>query len=524
MKQFNKRIFTLGSILCLLTILSYGQGTSQKTTFQKAASQKAASQMPAAKKLMNVVFILADDHRYDFMGFMKKVPWLETPNMDRMAREGAHLKNAFVTTALCSPSRASILTGQYAHTHTVVDNNAPLPAGLQFFPSYLQKKGYKTGFFGKWHMGNTDDMPQPGFDQWVSFKGQGIYYGCTFNVNGKQEKQDKSVYTTDKLTDYALTWMKSLKKDQPFFTYLSHKGVHAMFEPAARHNGKYADKAIVSPPSMYLTATDSSKKYGTITEPTTPVNVADMPLWVKNQRYSWHGVDYMYHGEFEFDNFYRRYCETLLAVDESIGKVTQWLEANGLAENTLVIYMGDNGFSFGEHGLIDKRHAYEESMRVPLLAWSPSMIKKGSVINQMILNLDIAPTILELAGVPKPKNMQGISFLSLLKGGTPAKWRDKIFYEYYWENSFPQTPTIFSIRTEKYKYIFNQGVWDANELYDLAADPYEMNNLIRNPAVQQTAASMKKELWDWLEETGGLQIPLKKIYNKRNDHRYQGYY
>jgi N-acetylglucosamine-6-sulfatase len=483
-----------------------------------------AQAQQSSKKPMNVVFILADDHRYDFMGFMKKVPWLQTPNMDRMAAEGAHLKNAFVTTALCSPSRASILTGQYAHTHTVVDNNAPLPVGLQFFPSYLQKQGYKTGFFGKWHMGNTDDKPQPGFDQWVSFKGQGVYYGGTFNVNGKEQKHPDSVYTTDRLTDYALTWMKSLKKDQPFFTYLSHKGVHAMFEPAARHKNRYQKEAIVSPPSMYITATDSSKTYGTVTKPTTTVNKADMPEWVKRQRYSWHGVDYMYHGEFEFDEFYRRYCETLLSVDESIGKVTRWLEENGLAENTLVVYMGDNGFSFGEHGLIDKRHAYEESMRVPLLAWSPSLIKKGTVIDQMILNLDIAPTILELAGIKTPVQMQGESFFGLLKGQAPSSWRNRIFYEYYWEFSFPSTPTLFAVRTDRYKYIFNQGVWDANELYDLQEDPFEMNNLIRQPAMQQTAAKLKKDLWDWLEDTKGLQIPLKKIYNKRNDHIYQGVY
>jgi arylsulfatase A-like enzyme len=318
--------------------------------------------------------------------------------------------------------------------------------------------------------------------------------------------------------------MKSLKKGQPFFTYLSHKGVHAMFEPAARHKNRYQKESIVSPPSMYITATDSSKTYGTVTKPATTVNKADMPDWVKRQRYSWHGVDYMYHGEFEFDEFYRRYCETLLSVDESIGKVTRWLEENGLAENTLVVYMGDNGFSFGEHGLIDKRHAYEESMRVPLLAWSPSLVKKGTVINQMILNLDIAPTILELAGIKTPAQMQGSSFLGLLKGQTPSSWRSRIFYEYYWEFSFPSTPTLFAIRTDRYKYIFNQGVWDANELYDLQEDPFEMNNLIRQPSMQSIAGGLKKDLWDWLEQTKGLQIPLKKIYNKRNDHLYQGVY
>lgn len=473
---------------------------------------------------MNVVFILADDHRYDFMGFMNKVPWLQTPNMDRMAKEGAHLKNAFVSTALCSPSRASILTGQYAHTHTVVDNSAPLPDGLTFFPQYLQKNGYKTGFFGKWHMGSESDKPRPGFDQWVSFRGQGVYYGGNFNVNGKNVKQHDTAYTTDRLTDYALDWMNSLKKEQPFFVYLSHKGVHAMFEPAARHKDKYQTEAIVSPPSMYITATDSSKRYGTITEPATMVNKSDMPEWVKRQRYSWHGVDFMYHGQIKFDDFYRRYCETLLAVDESIGRVMKWLEEKGLAENTLVVYMGDNGFSFGEHGLIDKRHAYEESMRVPLLALNPKIIRKPVVVNEMVMNIDIAPTVLELAGISKPKNMQGFSFVPLLKGEKIPGWRNKIFYEYYWESAFPQTPTIFAIRTDRYKYIFNQGVWDPNELYDLQQDPFEMNNLIRDVAQQQLAGQLKKELWDWLEATGGLQIPLKKVYEKRGDHKYQGFY
>jgi N-acetylglucosamine-6-sulfatase len=211
-----------------------------------------------SKKPANIIFILADDHRYDFMGFMNAVPGLETPGMDRMAKEGAHIKNAFVTTALCSPSRASILTGQYAHTHTVVDNSAPLPANLQFFPQYLQKKGYKTAFMGKWHMGNTGDMPQPGFDEWVSFNGQGEYYGNTINVNGKREKLSNDNYITDELTGRAINWMTTVK-DKPFCMYLSHKGVHAEFKPAKRHEGKYKNLPILSPASMYLTANDSSK-------------------------------------------------------------------------------------------------------------------------------------------------------------------------------------------------------------------------------------------------------------------------
>jgi arylsulfatase A-like enzyme len=217
------------------------------------------SSLHGQQKPMNMIFILADDHRYDAMGFMNKIQGLQTPGMDRMAKEGTHIKNAFVSTALCSPSRASVLTGQYAHTHTVVDNDAPLPVNLKFFPQYLQQKGYQTAFMGKWHMGNTDDQPQPGFDYWLSFRGQGVYYNPEFNINGKRVKQPEGSYTTDLLTGYAIDWMKKRNKQKPFFLYLSHKGVHAEFQPAKRHEGKYKELPIVCPPSMYLTATDSSK-------------------------------------------------------------------------------------------------------------------------------------------------------------------------------------------------------------------------------------------------------------------------
>ena len=176
----------------------------------------------AQQKPMNIIFILADDHRYDAMGFMNKIQGLQTPGMDKLAKEGAHLKNAFVSTALCSPSRASILTGQYAHSHTVVDNDAPLPKDLKFFPQYLQQKGYQTAFLGKWHMGNSDDAPQPGFDYWLSFQGQGVYHNPTFNIKGQRIKQPEGSYITDLLTNYAVEWMTKRNKQKPFFLYLSH--------------------------------------------------------------------------------------------------------------------------------------------------------------------------------------------------------------------------------------------------------------------------------------------------------------
>ncbi len=471
----------------------------------------------------NIIFILSDDHRYDFMGFTGAVEALETPNLDRMAKNGAHFPNAFVSTALCSPSRASILTGQYAHAHTVVDNSAPIPEGTKFFPEILQKNGYQTSFFGKWHMGNEDDKPQAGFDYWLSFRGQGVYNNPTFNINGQQVKQPEGSYTTDRLTDYAVEWLENREKDKPFFLYLSHKAVHAEFIPAERHRGLHANTPVVTPPSMYLTATDKSPYFSDREMPiTSPVNYIDIPQWVRRQRFSWHGVDYMYHGAIPFDSFYRLYLETLMGIDESVGRVLDYVEQNGLKENTLIVYMGDNGFSFGEHGLIDKRHAYEESMKVPFLAQYPKLIQPGTVNPNIVMNIDLAPTFLELAGLPDSKpDIQGKSLLPILKNQNAA-WRDKVFYEYYWEMAFPSTPTIFAVRTDQYKFIFNHGVWDTNELYDLKADPYEMNNLIRSPEHQKIASELRSEIFNWLEETGGEQIPLKRITHPKFDHIYRG--
>ena len=211
-----------------------------------------------------------------------------------------------------------------------------------------------------------------------------------------------------------------------------------------------------------------------------------------------------------------------MALDESIGNVTSWLEENGLEENTVVIYMGDNGFSFGEHGLIDKRHAYEESMKVPLLVKYPGKVKAGITLDQMVMNIDIAPTLLEIAGMDQtPDQMQGVSFVPILQQ-EKTTWRDRVFYEYYWEMAYPSTPTIFAVRTDDYKFIFNHGLWGINELYDIKNDPYEMNNLIRNPQYKEVAKELRDEIWTWLEDTGGEQIPIKRVSHPKLDHRHQG--
>lgn len=493
-----------------------------------AAKKIAVERIPDAKP-RNVIFILSDDHRYDYMGFLGTVPWLQTPNMDFMAQNGAYVENAFVTTSLSSPSRASILTGLYSHEHKVVDNAAPMPDDLVFFPQYLQQAGYTTGFFGKWHMGvDKGAPPQPGFDHWESFEGQGDYYGVSLNINGEWNKYGDDIYTTDLLTGHAIDFIDA-NKERPFFVYLSHKAVHDPFQASEKHRGMYADEEVVYPPSYW------TPHYGT---PQLPSMDADgqpkanrgwygdarMPDWVKSQRESWHGVDYSYHGRSTFEEECIKYCESITSLDESIGNIFEYLKENGLAESTLVIYMGDNGFCWGEHGLIDKRTFYEASVRVPMLAYCPEVIKPGTVVENMVQNVDIAPTVMEACGIRKAPQMRGYSMLPLLAGATPDEWRERIFYEYYWEYDFPQTPTTFGVRTDRYKLIRYHGVWDTNEFYDLQEDPYEMNNLIDAPEHQELIRTLSSDIFGWLEETKGMEIPLKRTDRPHLDHRNTGVY
>jgi N-acetylglucosamine-6-sulfatase len=450
----------------------------------------------------NIVFILSDDHRYDFMGFHPNAPaFLQTPALDRLAAEGAHVRNAFVTTSLCSPSRASILTGQYAFKHEVVDNSRAIRKDAVFFPELLQKAGYRTAFIGKWHMGGHTDEPQKGFDHWVSFPGQGQYFDQPLNING--ERREMKGYITDVLTEQAVEWLKKQNRNTPFLLYLSHKAVHAEFYPAPRHAGRYKDVELKYPVTMAATER----------------NYRDKPRWVREQRFGWHGVDYMYHGDFDFDTFYRRYTETLLALDEGVGRVLAQLEKSGLAKNTIVVYMGDNGFSFGEHGLIDKRHAYEESIRVPMLAWAPGLIPAGSKVDPMVLNVDVAPTLLDYAGIARPEWMDGSSFLQMLQGKKVEDWRTSFVYTYYWEFNYPHTPTVYALREDRYKYMFYHGIWDRNELYDLQADPIERVNLIDNPGHAERVQAMRDRLFDFLQTHNAVDVKFQRPLWGQQDER-----
>jgi N-acetylglucosamine-6-sulfatase len=433
------------------------------------------------------------------MGFMEEGPaFLETPHLDRMAKQGAHFRNAFVTTSLCSPSRATILTGQYMHHHRVVDNQRPVADGTRFFPEYLQEAGYTTGFVGKWHMGHDHDEPRKGFNHWVSFKGQGTYFDPELNLNGSR-KSFKG-YTTDILADQALEWLKTRTDEDPFLLYLSFKAVHYPFQPAPRHHGRYEDKAIDYP--MTMANTES--------------NYQTQSNWIRERRYGIHGIDHMETGPLDkdpvpsFDDLYHRYCETVHGLDENIGRVLDYLDSSKLMENTIVVYLGDNGFALGEHGFYDKRDAFEESIRIPMLAMAPGLIKPGSKIDAMMLNMDLAPTLLEAANINirKSMNLDGQSALPWLRGET-IPWRDHILYEYHWEWNFPATPTTLAIRGDRYKYIYYHGVWDRNGFYDLETDPNERVNLINIPTYQEQILSMRSQLFQELDASGGLVLPVR---------------
>jgi arylsulfatase A-like enzyme len=499
MKDYrNDLVRMLGNLLLLLACL--GSASAMGT--------------PPEDEQYNIIFILTDDQRYDELGFMN--PVIDTPNLDSIADQGVHFRNAFVTTSLCSPSRASILTGQYMHNHGVVDNNKPPAAGTVFFPQYLQQAGYETAFVGKWHMGEGAsgerriDDPQPGFDHWVSFPGQGNYYPVMrngrvnqLNINGKRVPQKG--YITDELTDYALDWLRARDGDKPFFLYLSHKAVHANFAPAERHRNQYADRTVPVPAS----------------QADTPDNNRGKPMWVQNQRNSWHGVDFPYHSSLDVQSYKMQYHRALSAVDDSMGRLFSWLEEAGQLDRTIVVFMGDNGFMFGEHGLIDKRNAYEESIRVPLLMRGPG-VARNHVAEDIVANIDIAPTILAIAGVGQKEQFDGRSFYGIAQGDAVEDWRDELLYEYYWEFNYPSTPSTFALRTADFKFIQYHGIWDTDELYDMRNDPNEMNNLINDPKYLAVVGDMRDRLYRRLQNRDGQHVvPYTKKFSSGAVYRHE---
>jgi N-acetylglucosamine-6-sulfatase len=419
-----------------------------------------------------------------------------------MVNQGVLFRNAFATSSLCSPSRASILTSLYMHQHRVSDNFSPLDPAIPTFPSILQKSGYRTGFFGKWHMGGAGDEQRPGFDHWVSFRGQGEYANPELNVNGERRREPGN--TTDILTTMAARFIRE-NASRPFFAYLSHKAVHAPFQAPDRH-AKLFDGLPVPRPRTMPYKEEFYRKW---------------PEWVRRRRVTRHGVDGMIDSDEPFDVHYRRNCQCLIAIDESVGQVFRQLEESRLIDDTLVVYMGDNGYMWGEHGLVDKRAMYESSIRVPLFAHCPALFgTSGRATDAMTLNLDLAPTFLDAAGASPARGMQGRSLLPLGAGRTPDAWRRDFIYEYAWEQDFPYTPNIVGLRTETHSLMQYPGTWDMPELYDLRKDPEQIDNLVadahigprmrgrwanhvKNPETRALVDTLQARLEQSLKETGG---------------------
>jgi len=461
--------------------------------------EQSAQETESGISRPNIIIVLTDDQRYDALGIVN--PHLETPNIDRLARNGLHFSNAFVTTSLCSPSRATLLTGRPMRVHGVVDNNSDLPAELETFPQALQRAGYKTALIGKWHLGGDNAKPRPGFDRWISFPGQGFYHPVgrfgqppMLNVDGDEVPQQG--YITDELTDYALDWLEEQGKTaEPFMLYLGHKAVHAFFEPAERHLGSYNDVDIPDvTPSLD--------------------EMASEPMWVQNQRNSWHGADYPYHSELSLVEYRRDYYETLSAVDDSLGQLMDWVENSEQADNTYIVFLSDNGFLFGEHGLIDKRNAFEESMRIPLIIWGPGITRRGETEQASVSMLNIAPTLIDLAGGTARTPLEGRSLAPFFNGSMTA-WNDEVIYEYFWEFNYPHTPTQFAIRDGRWKYVRLHGVWDTDALYDLENDPGETDNLIAESDYLEIRLDLQRRLHDAMDRGDGRgNVPFTYKFNQ----------
>jgi N-acetylglucosamine-6-sulfatase len=436
----------------------------------------------------NVIVVLVDDLRWDDIGVAGH-PFVETPNIDRLAREGTHFLNAFATTPLCSPSRAAILTGTYVHTNGIIDNTARDSTShrLQTFAQPLAAAGYQTAFMGKWHMGN-DDSRRPGWTRWVAMKGQGEAVNPKLNIDG--ERVEVPGYVTDVLTDHAVDFVRKAQ-DTPFLLFLAHKALHpnimqrddgstvaltaqqSGFVPAPRHAGRYASSPIARRPNAGVVPVRKPALQRTIDTlpplgPRTVTPEADV----------------------------RGRLEMLLGIDESLGRILAALESEGQLDNTIIVFTSDHGYFYGEHGLNEERRlAYEESARIPLIVRFPRVARAGATPSELVQTIDVAPTVLAMAGVVDTVSRQGVSLVPLLEGrATP--WRSSVLIEYYSDTVFPRVLTMGyqAVRTARHKYINYTDLQGADELYDLESDPYELDNLIGSEKGSALLPGLQAEL------------------------------
>ena len=456
----------------------------------------------------NIVFIMTDDHAAHAIGaYGSRVN--QTPHLDRLAREGALLGRVFATNAICTPSRAAILTGQYSHRNGVTVFNR-FDSSRQTVARLLQAAGYYTGMIGKWHLG-SDPM---GFERWEILPGQGAYFDPVL-YTATDQKTYTGRYVTDVITELGIDFVKNRPRNRPFFLMLHHKAPHRPWQPDAAQAARFAERWIPEPETFwdgYETRTDALRENqqrvaADLTRrdlklpPPSGLEGPELTKWlaakpdtvtttVAGQTVTLTGQALT---RWKYQRYMRDYLATLQSVDDGVGRVLEFLDRNGLARNTIVIYTSDQGFFLGDHGMFDKRFMYEESLRMPFLVRWPGTIKPGTRSDAMGLNIDFAPTFLDAAGLPVPADMQGRSLLPVLRGRTPADWRRSMYYRYYHDPGDHNTRAHYGVRTRTHKLIH---FWktDQWELFDLVNDPLELHNLHGQPGQEALTETMKAEL------------------------------
>ncbi|MHC4483360.1 MAG: sulfatase family protein [Planctomycetota bacterium] len=451
----------------------------------------------------NILFIMSDDHAVQAMScYGSKIN--KTPNLDRIANEGMRFDNCFCTNSICTPSRATILTGKYSHKNGCLTLSDKFDGTQQTFPKLLQKAGYYTAMVGKWHL-KTEPT---GFDYWNVLPGQGKYFDPDMTEMGNK-KQYKG-YVTDIITDLALDFLKNRPEDKLFCLCYHHKAPHDMWEYDKKHAHLYEDIDIPEPDNLF---DDYRNRGEAIKRATQKIGMEETVFLHGTQGDQFDNIrEKIAHlppkeqKKISYQYFIKAYLRCVASIDENIGRVLNYLDEAGLKNNTIVIYTSDQGYFLGEHGLFDKRFMYEESLRMPFVVRYPGEIKPGGVNDDIILNVDFAETFLDYAGVPIPKDMQGRSLRPLFRGKTPKDWRSSMYYRYWMHGAHFNVAAHFGVRTKRYKLIYYYGLplnakgakrrptpseW---ELFDLQKDPKEMNNVYLDPAYRGVVKKLKAEL------------------------------
>ncbi|MBD3413837.1 MAG: sulfatase-like hydrolase/transferase [Candidatus Aminicenantes bacterium] len=457
----------------------------------------------------NILFIMTDDHASHALScYGSQIN--KTPHIDRIASGGIRFNNCFCTNSICAPSRATILTGKYSHLNGVRDNRLEFDSAQMTFPKLLRESGFQTAMIGKWHLKSAPS----GFDYWNVLPGQGHYYNPDLIEMG--QKKRASGYVTDILTDIALDYLENKRnKDQPFLLMLHHKAPHRNWQPALRHLNKYDQTKFPEPETLFDEYASRSRaaqqqemtlkdhmhlqydlKMGPPPERMTEQQKAawEKAYGPKRDAFQKNNPQGKERVRWKYQRYMQDYLGCISSVDENVGRVLDFLDQKGLADNTLVVYTSDQGFYLGDHGWFDKRFMYEESLRMPLLMMLPGQIQANTTDDHLVTNLDFAPTFLELSDVIIPEEMQGISLASLIKSEPVHKWRDAIYYHYYEYPAVHMVKRHYGIRTQRYKLIHFYYDIDAWELYDLKKDPHELHNVIQDPSYSDILVELKSKL------------------------------